>query len=92
VLRAGAAGAASVRGLHRRGEGLLPADADLPDHAQHLEETLDALGPGYWDYGLERNRHVLETFARYSHEQGLASRVRTAEEIVLASASDAFKV
>jgi 4,5-dihydroxyphthalate decarboxylase len=64
----------------------------LPWLQQHLEETLDALGPGYWDYGLERNRHVLETFARYSHEQGLASRVRTAEEIVLASASDAFKV
>ncbi|GAB2989901.1 ABC transporter substrate-binding protein [Amycolatopsis acidiphila] len=64
----------------------------LPWLQQHLEETLDALGPGYWDYGLERNRHVLETFARYSYEQGLASRVRSPEEIVLASASDSFKL
>ncbi|HVV09804.1 ABC transporter substrate-binding protein [Amycolatopsis sp.] len=64
----------------------------LPWLQHHLAETLDALGPGYWDYGLERNRHVLETFARYSHEQGLASRVRTAEEIVLASASDEFRL
>jgi 4,5-dihydroxyphthalate decarboxylase len=62
----------------------------LPWLQQHLQDTLDTLGPGYWDYGLEPNRHVLETFARYSHAQGLASRVRTAEEIVLASASDGF--
>ncbi|KAA9153001.1 ABC transporter substrate-binding protein [Amycolatopsis acidicola] len=64
----------------------------LPWLQQHLAETLDALGPGYWDYGLEKNRHVLETFARYSYEQGLASRVRAAEEIVLASASDEFRL
>ncbi|GAA5160513.1 ABC transporter substrate-binding protein [Amycolatopsis dongchuanensis] len=64
----------------------------LPWLQQHLAETLEVLGPGYWDYGLERNRHVLETFARYSHEQGLASRLRTAEEIVLASAADSFKL
>jgi 4,5-dihydroxyphthalate decarboxylase len=62
----------------------------LPWLQQHLQDTVDILGPGYWDYGLEQNRHVLETFARYSHEQGLAAKVRTAEEIVLASASDGF--
>lgn len=62
----------------------------LPWLPQHLADTLDALGPGYWDYGLEPNRHVLEKFARYSHEQGLASRVRAPEEIVLAAASDGF--
>jgi len=62
----------------------------LPWLQQHLQDTLDVLGPGYWDYGLEENRHVLETFARYSHAQGLAAKVRTAEEIVLSSASDGF--
>jgi 4,5-dihydroxyphthalate decarboxylase len=64
----------------------------LPWLEEHLAETLDALGAGYWDYGLERNRHVLETFARYSAEQGLASRPRPAEEIVLAQASDGFLI
>lgn len=64
----------------------------LPWLHQHLADTLDVLGEGYWDYGLERNRHVLETFARYSYEQGLASKIRTAEEIVLPSASDAFRL
>ena len=62
----------------------------LPWLARHLEETTSVLGLRYWDYGLEANRHVLETFSRYSHEQGLASRLRPAEEIVLAQASDSF--
>jgi 4,5-dihydroxyphthalate decarboxylase len=41
-----------------------------------------------WDYGMEVSRHVLETFARYSHEQGLAKKLRTPEEIVLTAADD----
>jgi len=64
----------------------------LPWLQQHLAQTEGALGGGYWDYGLEANRHVLDTFARYSHEQGLAARVRTAEEIVLASADDSYRL
>lgn len=64
----------------------------LPWLQQHLSETIDVLGPGYWDYGLERNRHVLEVFARYSADQGLSDRVRTPEELVLAQASDVVRV
>jgi 4,5-dihydroxyphthalate decarboxylase len=56
----------------------------LPWLARHLEETTSVLRTRYWDYGLEANRRVLETFSRYSHEQGLAAGPRTAEEIVLA--------
>jgi 4,5-dihydroxyphthalate decarboxylase len=64
----------------------------LPWLAKHLDDTVGVLGPRYWDYGLEANRHVLETFSRYSHEQGLAARPRRAEEIVLAQADDSFLV
>lgn len=64
----------------------------LPWLARHLDETIGVLGPRYWDYGLEANRHVLETFSRYSHEQGLAARPRRAEEIVLAAAGDSFRL
>ena len=64
----------------------------LPWLHDHVRETLDVLGEGYWDYGLEPNRHVLERFARYSHEQGLARRLRAPEEIVLAAASDGFRL
>lgn len=64
----------------------------LPWLAEHLEEALDALGPGYWDYGLEPNRHVLETFARYSVEQGLAARKYTVDEMFAPGSSESFKL
>jgi 4,5-dihydroxyphthalate decarboxylase len=64
----------------------------LPWLAEHVTETTNLMGDGYWDYGLEANRHVLETFARYSHEQGLAERVRTPEQIVLAAACEGYRV
>jgi 4,5-dihydroxyphthalate decarboxylase len=64
----------------------------LPWLQHHLTETLDVLGPSYWDYGIENNRHVLEKFAEYSHGQGLTSRPRTAEQIVLPEAADSFRL
>lgn len=59
---------------------------------RHVADTLDVMGAHYWDYGLDANRHVLETFARYSHAQGLADRVWAPEGIVLPQAGDAFRV
>lgn len=38
-----------------------------------LDAALGVLGRDYWPYGVERNRKVLETVARYSHEQGLTT-------------------
>lgn len=64
----------------------------LPWLQEHLHETLEALGDGYWDYGLQRNRHVLETFARYSHDQGLSKRLFTLEDMFVASADDSFHI
>jgi 4,5-dihydroxyphthalate decarboxylase len=64
----------------------------LPWLQEHLAEALDLLGEGYWDYGLASNRHVLETFIRYSYEQGLAGRRWTPDEIVLAEAADSYRV
>jgi len=62
----------------------------LPWLQHHVTETVAALGDGYWDYGLDRNRHVLAKFAEYSHDQGLAKQVWTPEEIVLPQAADGF--
>jgi 4,5-dihydroxyphthalate decarboxylase len=64
----------------------------LPWLHEHVAETVELMGGGYWDYGLEVNRHVLETFARYSYEQGLAKQVREPEEIVLAAAAESFRL
>jgi 4,5-dihydroxyphthalate decarboxylase len=62
----------------------------LPWLQDHMREIHDVLGEGYWDYGLERNRRTLETFARYSHEQGLAASIYRLDEMFVPSASDGF--
>jgi 4,5-dihydroxyphthalate decarboxylase len=64
----------------------------LPWLNEHLAETVEVLGADYWGYGLERNRHVLETFLRYSHEQGLSKTPRTPEEIVIAAADESYTI
>jgi 4,5-dihydroxyphthalate decarboxylase len=41
-----------------------------------LERTQQVMGADFWTYGLgPENDHTLRTFLRYSHEQGLASRL-----------------
>ncbi|MEV0621578.1 ABC transporter substrate-binding protein [Nonomuraea sp. NPDC050404] len=62
----------------------------LPWLHDHVRETLDVLGDDFWAYGLERNRHVLDRFAAYSHEQGLAKRRWSPEQIVLGRASESY--
>ncbi len=42
----------------------------LPWQIAYLEETRRELGEDWWPYGFEANRHVLDTFLRYHHEQG----------------------
>ncbi len=64
----------------------------LPWLADHVDETVSALGEDYWTYGIEPNRHVLETFLRYSHEQGLAARRYEPEEIFAPSTASTFVV
>ncbi len=53
----------------------------LPWLIPGLEEARDLLGEDYWSYGLAANRHVLETFLRYHHDQGLSRRLLTPEEL-----------
>lgn len=44
----------------------------LPWFNAHVEDTFDLMGPDFWPYGVEKNRHVLDVFLRYHHEQGLS--------------------
>ena len=39
------------------------------------------MGDNYWPYGLEANRKTLDALFSYSHEQGLAKRRVTVEEM-----------
>lgn len=65
-------------------EGLYDTDAlrvALPFLIDHVEETWRVFGKDFWAYGLEANRPTWEAIARFVHEQGLAPRVVTPEEM-----------
>jgi 4,5-dihydroxyphthalate decarboxylase len=64
----------------------------LPWLVSHVEEAKRELGEDWWPYGLEANRHVLETFLRHHHEQGLSKHRFTPEEIFARETLVSFKV
>ena len=64
----------------------------LPWLTRHAEETRALMGADFWPYGLERNAHTLETFARYSFDQGLAKRLLKPEELFAPETLESFKV
>lgn len=39
------------------------------------------LGEDWWPYGLGANRHAVDTFLRYHHEQSLSQRLMTSDDI-----------
>ncbi len=66
--------------------------AMLPWLTAHLEEARRDLGEDWWPYGFEANRHVLDTFLRYHHEQGLSPRRLTPEELFVPETLESFKI
>jgi 4,5-dihydroxyphthalate decarboxylase len=66
--------------------------AMLPWLTAHLEEARREMGDDWWPYGLEPNRHVLDTFLRYHHEQGLSKQRRKPEELFARETLESFKV
>jgi 4,5-dihydroxyphthalate decarboxylase len=57
-----------------------------------LEEARKEMGEDWWSYGLEPNRHVLDTFLRYHHEQGLSKRRLRPDELFAPETLESFKV
>ena len=53
----------------------------LPWIHDDLKRMKSVLGEDWWPYGIAKNRHVLETFLRYHHEQGLSARLVKIEEL-----------
>ena len=53
----------------------------LPWVSQELAATRALMGKNFWTYGIDSNRKTLETFFRYSYEQGLCSRTLSIEEL-----------
>lgn len=51
----------------------------LPWLTDEIEILRDVLGADWWPYGLSANRHVIDTFLRYHHEQGFTARLHSAD-------------
>jgi len=66
--------------------------AMLPWQSAHVEEARALLGEDWWPYGFAANRHVLETFLRYHHEQGLSKRRLAPEELFAPETLESFRV
>jgi 4,5-dihydroxyphthalate decarboxylase len=64
----------------------------LPWPVAEYDQARKTLGPDYWSYGANENRHVLETLARYSFEQGLSVRQLRFEEMFAPSTYDLTKI
>jgi 4,5-dihydroxyphthalate decarboxylase len=58
-----------------------------------MEEERELFGPGErWPYGLEANRHVLETLVQYAHEQGLIKTRLDLKSLFAPNTLEEFKI
>ncbi len=57
-----------------------------------MEEERDLFGKELWPYGLEANRHVLETLVQYAHEQGLIKKLPDIKSLFAPNTLDDFKI
>jgi len=64
----------------------------LPWLSWEREQLREIFGPDWWPYGIEPNRHVLESLIRYMAEQGLLKRSLKVEEVFAPSVVGEFKL
>jgi 4,5-dihydroxyphthalate decarboxylase len=64
----------------------------LPWVVDHYNETRKLMGDDYWPYGFHENLKTLETFTRYSLEQGLSARKVKPDELFARSTFELSKV
>ena len=64
----------------------------LPWLTANVEDARRELGDDFWAYGFHENRHVLDTFLRYHHEQGLSKRRLSPEELFAPETMERFRI
>jgi 4,5-dihydroxyphthalate decarboxylase len=66
---------------YERLNDLSPYKISLVWFREPLQRQREILGGDPWPYGLEKNRHVVETLMGYLYEQGLAPKKIPVEEL-----------
>ena len=64
----------------------------LPWLFAEMELLKSIFGPDWWPYGIEPNRHTLESLLRYMQEQGLLEKALKVEELFPPNVTGEFKV
>lgn len=64
----------------------------LPWSVAEYDRLRKVMGDDFWSYGAQSNRHVLESLARYSHEQGLSVRQLGFDEMFAPPTYDLSKI
>jgi 4,5-dihydroxyphthalate decarboxylase len=64
----------------------------LPFTVEQAHESQQLIGKDFWSYGLENNRHVLDSFLKHHHAQGLSSRRVKVDELFHPSTFETFKI
>lgn len=65
----------------------------MPFVEDNLARARKLMGPDIWSYGFTAsNRHVLDTFLRYHHAQGLSPRKVDADELFHPATTEAFSL
>jgi 4,5-dihydroxyphthalate decarboxylase len=57
-----------------------------------MEEEREIFGADPWPYGLEPNRHVLETLVQYTHEQGLIKKKPEIDSLFAPNTLEEFRI
>ena len=57
-----------------------------------MEEEREIFGADPWPYGLEPNRHVLETLVQYTHEQGLIKKKPEVDSLFAPNTLEEFRI
>jgi 4,5-dihydroxyphthalate decarboxylase len=68
------------------------AKVTLPFVEEQLRDARALMGADFWSYGTAPNRHVLDTFLRHHHAQGLSARRLQVEELFHPSTLESFKI
>jgi len=64
----------------------------LPFIEEQLRGTHSFMGDDFWSYGVPANRHVLESFVRHHHAQGISSRVVEVDELFHPGTLESFRI
>jgi 4,5-dihydroxyphthalate decarboxylase len=82
---------AKSRALAKLGD-VAASKVTLPFVEEQLLAARRLMGEDFWSYGLDANRHVLESFLRRHHAEGLSSRLLSPEALFHPSTHEAHRV